>query len=89
MVKEFFLFSSLSQFAIFDVSDRDWYAIFSIESIKALLKVFSYLASTYIMWKLVIKGADWVIDLLGLKGGQDNVMIESLSTRLEQNVFRA
>ena len=41
------------------------------------------------MWKLVIKGADWTLDLLGLKGGQDSVVADSISQRLERNVFNS
>lgn len=88
LIKEFFIFNSITQFAVFEVSDSNYWAIISTESIKSMLKVFSYLASAFIMWKLIMKGADWTLELLGLKGGQDNVMIESLSHKLEHNVFR-
>lgn len=89
LIKEFFLFSSLMQFGIFDVVDYTTFAIFTTSFIQALLKIFSYLASAFIMWKLVIKGADWTLDLLGLKGGQDSVVADSISQRLERNVFNS
>ena len=89
LIKEFFLFSSLMQFGIFDVIDYSSFALFTTSFIQSLLKIFSYLASTFIMWKLVIKGADWTLDLLGLKGGQDSVVADSISQRLERNVFNS
>lgn len=89
LIKEFFLFSSLMQFGIFDVVDYSSFALFTTSFIQSLLKIFSYLASTFIMWKLVIKGADWTLDLLGLKGGQDSVVADSISQRLERNVFNS
>ena len=41
LIKEFFLFSSLMQFGIFDVVDYTTFAIFTTSFIQALLKIFS------------------------------------------------
>ena len=34
-----------------------------------------------------IKGPDWVMDLIGIKGGQDSVVADSLAQNLERRAI--
>ena len=84
LVKDVMLVISESQFNILQVTDLNIGAYIAIGSIKALFKIFASIASCYIMWRLIIKGPDWVMDLIGIKGGQDTIVSDSLAQNLER-----
>ena len=89
LIKEFFLFVSVAQFGVMSVSEQDFFAVLSITGIQSLLKIFGSLASAYVMWKLIISGPSWALKLVGIDGSQDDIVSQSLVTRLEQRSFMA
>ena len=84
LVREILYVMSETQFSILTVTDLDKKAIFAIGAIKALFNIFTSIASCYIMWKLIIKGPDWVMDLIGIKGVNDSIVTDSMTQHLER-----
>ena len=89
LINELFVFMSIEQFGAIPVSAQDFWASFSIAGIKAMLKIFAILASTYIVWKLVISGPDWAMKLVGIDNSSDNMISQSLTQNLEKRSFMA
>ncbi|MDY4803299.1 hypothetical protein [Campylobacter sp.] len=84
LVQEIVLILSVSQFSVLNVLDTNFGAQLAIGGIKGIMTIMAMLASCYIMWKLIIKGPDWVMDLIGIKGGQDTIVSDSLAQKLER-----
>lgn len=85
--KDIVLVISESQFNILRTTDINFGAAFAIGAIKALFNIFTSIVSCYIMWKLIVKGPDWVIDLIGIKGGQDTIVADSMTQQLERRAM--
>ena len=84
LVQEIVLILSVSQFSVLNVLDTNFTAQLAIGGIKGIMTIMAMMASCYIMWKLIIKGPDWVMDLIGIKGGQDTIVSDSLAQNLER-----
>lgn len=84
LVADIIVILSTSQFAILTPLPTDIFATSAIGAIRALMHILASIASCYIMWKLIIKGPDWVMDLIGIKGGQDTIVSDSLAQNLER-----
>ena len=84
LVADVIVILSTSQFAILTPLDTNYLATSAIGAIRALMHILASIASCYIMWKLIIKGPDWVMDLIGIKGGQDTIVSDSLAQNLER-----
>lgn len=88
-INEFFILMSVEQFSVFSVTENDSKTMFLIESARALLKLLGSIASAYIIWKLIMNGPEWAMDLVGLKANHDQVVSASLSQKLEHRAFVA
>lgn len=89
LIQELFVFLSVSQFAEIKVNAGDFLTSISITSIIALLKIFGYLASSYIIWKLIIGGPSWTLRLVGIDGKQDDMISSGLEQKLQSRAFVA
>ena len=89
LLKEILIFMSIEQFGVLKVSSQDFFASFSIEAIKSILKIFGILASIYISFRLIIGGPDWAMKLIGIDGSHDDMISQSMSQKLESKSFMA
>ena len=84
LIKEIILLISVSQFSVLKVLDTNLTAQLAIGGIRGLMTIMATMASCYILWKLIVKGPDWVMDLIGIKGGQDSIVADGLAQKLER-----
>lgn len=89
LINELFVFMSIEQFGALLVSDQDFFASLGIAGIKAILKIFAILGSSYVVWRLVISGPDWVMKLIGIDNSSDNIISQGLTQNLEKRSFMA
>ncbi|WP_300912366.1 hypothetical protein, partial [Helicobacter rodentium] len=73
LIDEIFIFMSVEQFSGIETSWYNFYTNFVVGAITGLLVIFGELASSYIMWKLIISGPSWAMSLVGIDGKQDDV----------------
>lgn len=49
-------------------------------AITGLLVIFGKLASSYLMWKLIVSGPSWALSLVGIDGKQADVITQGLES---------
>ncbi|WP_300972190.1 hypothetical protein, partial [Helicobacter rodentium] len=76
LIDEIFVFMSVEQFSGIETSWYNFYTNFVVGAITGLLVIFGKLASSYIMWKLIISGPSWAMSLVGIDGKQDDVIAQ-------------
>ena len=59
-------------------------SIIKIGVIRELIIILGYLASSYIMWKLIISGHKWVMDLVGVNTQNANSIMDNMVSNLEK-----
>lgn len=89
LIQELFIFLATSQFAGIKLDFIQWRQGFTPSAITALLKIFGYLASSYIIWKLIIGGPSWTLGLVGIDGKQDDMISSGLEQKLQNRAFVA
>lgn len=77
LVDELFVFLAVEQFTGIETSWYNFYTNFITGAITGLLVIFGKLASSYIMWKLIVSGPAWTLSLVGIDGKQDDVIARS------------
>ncbi|WP_134239185.1 hypothetical protein [Campylobacter sp. US33a] len=87
LIKELFVLVSVEQFGALKVAGEDLTAIIIIETVKGILKILGYLAGSYIMWKTIIGGPDWVFRMIGIDNQTSDVVTDGINNRLEQKSF--
>lgn len=88
LVTEIFLFISIEQFASVDISDGDFYARIFVAAVIALFQMFSILAGSYVIWKLIISGPGWTFSMLGLEN-KEEIISQGLESKLAGRAFIA
>lgn len=83
VVQEFFIVFSVEQFGALEIGSADLSAGFVIGAIKGFLKLFSSLASAYILWKLILSGPSWALKLIGIDGSHAEMIAQNLGQKLE------
>ena len=92
LVNEIFVFMSIEQFSNvkFDFySPSNFFTNIVVSGITGMLKIFGILASSYIMWKLIVSGASWALSLVGIDGKQDDVIAQGIEANLARRAFVA
>ena len=84
LVSEFFVFASVEQFTGIPTSVWDFHTNFVVGAIIGLLKIFSYIASAIIIWKLIISGPNWALSLVGIDGKHDDMISQSMENTLNK-----
>ncbi|KAA3682592.1 hypothetical protein E3U40_10120 [Campylobacter fetus subsp. venerealis] len=87
LISEFFILISSEQFNAIPLNMADPSSIIKIGVIRELIIILGYLASSYIMWKLIISGHKWVMDLIGINSQNANSIMDSMVTNLERRSF--
>lgn len=89
VVQEFFIVFSVEQFGALELGAADWSAGFAIGAIKGFLKLFSSLASAYVLWKLILSGPSWALKLVGIDGSHAEMIAQNLGQKLEHRSLMA
>ncbi|WP_276950836.1 hypothetical protein [Helicobacter rodentium] len=89
LIDEIFIFMSVEQFSGIETSWYNFYTNFVVGAITGLLVIFGELASSYIMWKLIISGPSWAMSLVGIDGKQDDVIAQGIEANLAKRAFVA
>ncbi|WP_276950827.1 hypothetical protein [Helicobacter rodentium] len=89
LIDEIFVFMSVEQFSGIETSWYNFYTNFVVGAITGLLVIFGKLASSYIMWKLIISGPSWAMSLVGIDGKQDDVIAQGIEANLAKRAFVA
>ncbi|WP_416860922.1 hypothetical protein [Helicobacter ganmani] len=89
LIDEIFIFMSVEQFSGIETSWYNFYTNFVVGAITGLLVIFGKLASSYIMWKLIISGPSWAMSLVGIDGKQDDVIAQGIEANLAKRAFVA
>lgn len=89
LIDEIFIFMGTEQFSGIQTSSINFYTNFVIGAITGLLVMFGKLASSYIMWKLIISGPSWALSLIGIDGKQDDVIAQGIESNLARRAFVA
>lgn len=84
LVSEFFVFASVEQFTGIPTSVWDFHTNFVVGAVIGLLKIFSYIASAIIIWKLIISGPNWALSLVGIDGKHDDMISQSMENTLNK-----
>ncbi|WP_096030460.1 hypothetical protein [Campylobacter lanienae] len=87
LIGEFFILIGSEQFNAIPLSLTDPTSIIKIGVIKEMITIFGYLASAYIIWKLIISGHKWVMDLIGINSHNASSIMDSMVTNLERRSF--
>ena len=87
LIGEFFILIGSEQFNAIPLSLTDPTSIIKIGVIKEMITIFGYLASAYIVWKLIISGHKWVMDLIGINSQNANSIMDSMVANLERRSF--
>lgn len=86
-VKDFFLLLSELQMQVIRIDDIGVIGIIVLTALQGLTKIFAFLASAYIMFKMIVGGAEWTMRYIGLDKDNDTTIAQSMSQRLEQRAF--
>lgn len=86
-VKDFFLLLSELQFQIISSQEIGIVGMIAVSSIQGLLKIFASMASCYIMWKLIVGGAEWTMRYIGIDKDNDSSIAQSMSQHLERRAY--
>lgn len=89
LIDEIFIFMSVEQFSGIETSWYNFHTNFVIGAITGLLVIFGKLASSYIMWKLIISGPSWAMSLVGIDGKQDDMIAQGIEANLAKRAFVA
>jgi|GEM_PF-2228774 len=89
LIDEIFVFMSIEQFSGIETSWYNFYTNFVVGAITGLLVIFGKLASSYIMWKLIISGPSWAMSLVGIDGKQDDMIAQGIEANLAKRAFVA
>lgn len=89
LIDEIFVFMSVEQFSGIETSWYNFYTNFVVGAITGLLVIFGKLASSYIMWKLIISGPSWAMSLVGIDGKQDDMIAQGIEANLAKRAFVA
>ena len=89
LIDEIFIFMSVEQFSGIETSWYNFHTNFVVGAITGLLVIFGKLASSYIMWKLIISGPSWAMSLVGIDGKQDDVIAQGIEANLAKRAFVA
>ncbi|WP_187106949.1 hypothetical protein [Campylobacter hyointestinalis] len=87
LISEFFILISSEQFNAIPLNMADPSSIIKIGVIRELIIILGYLASSYIMWKLIISGHKWVMDLIGVNTQNTNSIMDNMVSNLEKRSF--
>ncbi len=87
LISEFFILISSEQFNAIPLNMADPSSIIKIGVIRELIIILGYLASSYIMWKLIISGHKWVMDLVGVNTQNANSIMDNMVSNLEKRSF--
>ncbi|WP_086236313.1 hypothetical protein [Campylobacter devanensis] len=87
LISEFFILISSEQFNAIPLNMTDISSIIKIGVIRELIIILGYLASSYIMWKLIISGHKWVMDLVGVNTQNANSIMDNMVSNLEKRSF--
>ena len=87
LISEFFILISSEQFNAIPLNITDISSIIKIGVIRELIIILGYLASSYIMWKLIISGHKWVMDLVGVNTQNANSIMDNMVSNLEKRSF--
>ncbi|WP_180383546.1 hypothetical protein [Campylobacter vicugnae] len=87
LISEFFILISSEQFNTIPLNMTDPSSIIKIGVIRELIIILGYLASSYIMWKLIISGHKWVMDLVGVNTQNANSIMDNMVSNLEKRSF--
>ena len=87
LIDEIFVFISIEQFTGIKTSLWNFHTNFVIGSITGLLLIFGKLASSYIIWKLVVSGPAWALSLVGVDGKQDDMISSGIEANLARRAF--
>lgn len=86
-VKDFFLLLSELQTQVIRIDDIGIIGIIVMTSLQGLTKILAYLACAYVMFRMVVGGAEWTMKYIGLDRDNDSTIAQSMSQRLEQRAF--
>lgn len=86
-VKDFFLLLSELQTQVIRIGDIGIIGIIVMTSLQGLTKILAYLACAYVMFRMVVGGAEWTMKYIGLDRDNDSTIAQSMSQRLEQRAF--
>ncbi|MCI2236796.1 hypothetical protein NCR96_08890 [Helicobacter sp. 14348-15] len=89
LIDEIFVFMSVEQFSGIETSWYNFHTNFVVGAITGLLVIFGKLASSYIMWKLIISGPSWAMSLVGIDGKQDDMIAQGIEANLAKRAFVA
>ena len=89
LIDEIFVFMSVEQFSGIETSWYNFHTNFVVGAITGLLVIFGKLASSYIMWKLIISGPSWAMSLVGIDGKQDDMIAQGIEANLSKRAFVA
>lgn len=89
LINEFFIFVSVEQFSGIQTSWYNFHTNIIIGAIMGFLSIFGTLASSYIMWKLIVSGSSWAMSLVGIDGKQDDVIAQGIEANLAKRAFVA
>ncbi|EAI2137214.1 hypothetical protein EKP34_06055 [Campylobacter upsaliensis] len=84
LINEFFIFASVEQFTGVETNWYNFHTNFVTGSIIGLLKIFGYIASAIIMWRLIISGPSWALSLVGIDGKHDDAISQSMENTLNK-----
>lgn len=86
-VKDFFLLLAELQTQVIRIKDIGIIGIIVMTSLQGLTKILAYLACAYVMFRMVVGGAEWTMKYIGLDRDNDSTIAQSMSQRLEQRAF--
>lgn len=89
LIDEIFIFISVEQFTGIETSWYNFHTNFIVGAITGLLVIFGKLASSYLMWKLIVSGPSWALSLVGIDGKQADVIAQGLESNLAKRAFVA
>ena len=89
LINEFFIFVSVEQFSGIQTSWYNFHTNIIIGAIMGFLSIFGTLASSYIMWKLIVSGSSWAMSLVGIDGKQDDMIAQGIEANLAKRAFVA
>ena len=87
LIDEILMFISIEQFSGIKTNADDYQVSFIIGAIKGLLLIFGKLASSYIIWKLIVSGPAWALSLVGVDGKQDDMISQGIEANLAKRAF--
>ncbi|STQ88918.1 Uncharacterised protein [Helicobacter pullorum] len=86
-VKDFFLLLAELQTQVIRIDDIGIIGVIVMTSLQGLTKILAYLACAYVMFRMVVGGAEWTMKYIGLDRDNDSTIAQSMSQRLEQRAF--